>query len=437
MHPEAPSATNPLPPDGLPPIKPPSGKFIAQLFLVPLLIALAVVGLFYTLQGVFGLGGPRTAEQFLRSLDQANADVRWRAAQDLAQVLPRDDKLAADTKFALDLAERLRQTLIDGAAGEKRFAELSAKSSTANEEEKKAIAKARDDLEASRKYADYLAASLGGFALPVGVPLLKEMALKETAQEPRALALRRRQAVWALANLGMNLKRFDTLAEAQQEAVLETLREESSGASERGKWAKAALDWMTDRRAGMERGLGDDFLTLADADDPWLREMTAHALNFWEGTPEEKGRIEDVLVRLSYDAGTGEDRLAWLADDAEEVTRSVTRKPGAEVRYNATVALARRGSSRVRLALLDEMLDEDGLKNTFRVTSKDGKESADEAKVWLTMTSALRAVAQLLHKNPRLDLSDLRRRIDALADHPNPSLRTEAKNAQNALKQNG
>jgi hypothetical protein len=437
MHPEAPSAPNSLPPDGLPPIKPPSGKFIAQLFLVPLLIALAVVGLFYTLQGMFGLGGLHTAEQYLRSFDQTNADVRWRAAQELAQVLPRDDKLATDAKFALELAERLRQALNDGLAGEKRFAELTSKSSTANEDEKKALAKARDDLEASRKYADYLAASLGGFALPVGVPLLKEMALKDTAQEPRALALRRRQAVWALANLGMNLKRFDNLSEAQQDAALETLRDESSGTGERGKWAKAALERMNDRRAGVERGLGDDFLTLADADDPWLREMTAHALNFWEGTPQEKGRIEDVLLRLSYDSGSGEDRLAWLAEDAEEVTRSVTRKPGAEVRYNATVALARRGSNRVRLALLDEMLDEDGLKSTFRITSKDGKESADEAKVWLTMTSALRAVAELHHKNPRLDLTELRTKIDALADHPNPSLRTEAKNAQNALNQNG
>ena len=101
------------------------------------------------------------------------------------------------------------------------------------------------------------------------------------------------------------------------------------------------------------------------------------------------------------------------------------------------MALARRGSNRVRLALLDEMLDEDGLKSTFRITSKDGKESADEAKVWLTMTSALRAVAELHHKNPRLDLTELRTKIDALADHPNPSLRTEAKNAQNALNQNG
>lgn len=436
MHPEAPSSGT-LPPGGLPPVKPPSGKFIAQLFLVPLLIVLGIMGLFFTLRGLIGIGGPHTAEQFLHSLDQANPDVRWRAAQDLAQVLPRDDTLASNPKFALDLADRLRQTLADCDAGEGKLAELTAKqSSTPTDEARKALGKATKELEASREYAHYLASSLGGFAVPVGVPLLKDMALKETGQEPKALALRRRQAVWALANLGMSLKRFDNLPVADQDAALQTLEEEATGSGERGRWAKTALQSMDDHRAGKPRGLGDDFLTLADADDPWLRQLTALALNFWEGTPREKGRIEDVLVRLSYDMGKGEELLAWLADDAEEVTRSLTRKPGAEVRYNATVALARRGSARVRLPLLDEMLDEPGLQATFRVTNKDGREVADHAKVWLTMTSAVRAVAELHRQNPRLDLAMLRPRIDALAEHPNPTLRTEAKNTQNALGQN-
>jgi hypothetical protein len=433
MHSEAPSSGT-LPPGGLPPVKPPSGKFIAQLFLVPLLIVLGIMGLFFTLRGLFGIGGPHTAEQFLHSLDQANPDVRWRAAQDLAQVLPRDDKLASDPKFALDLADRLRQTLADCDAGARKLADLNAKqSSTRTDEDRKALSNATKDLEASREYAHYLAAALGGFAVPVGMPILKEMALRESELDVKALALRRRQAVWALANLGMNLKRFDNLISTEQETALQTLELEAAGSGERGKWAKTALHWMEDRRAGKAGGLGADFLTLANADDPWLREMTALALNFWEGTPEEKSNIEDILVGLSYDMGKGEDTLAWLADDADEVTRSVTRKPGAEVRYNATVALARRGSDRVRVPLLHEMLDEHGLQGTFRVTNGSGEEAPDDAKVWLTMTSALRAIAELHRKNPRIDLSLLRPKIDALAEHRNPSLRTEAKNTQNAL----
>src|SRR6266481_6176145 len=193
MHPEA-STSGSLPPGGLPPVKPPSGKFIAQLFLVPLLIVFGIMGLFFTMRGLFGIGGAQTAQQYLNNLDQANVDVRWRAAQELAQVLPRDDKLASDPKFALDLAERLRQTWNECASGEVRIAELRSKqSSTPSDEDQKSFNKANKELETSREYAHYLAASLGGFTVPVGMLLLKEMALDETGQDSQAAALRRRQ----------------------------------------------------------------------------------------------------------------------------------------------------------------------------------------------------------------------------------------------------
>jgi hypothetical protein len=424
------------PPGGLPPVKPPSGKFIAQLFLVPLLIVVGILGLFFVLRGLIGIGGPHTAQQFLDNLDQTNSDVRWRAAEDLAQVLPRDDKLASDPKFALNLAERLRQTLKDCLTNEDRVAELKVKqSSTPSDDEQKAFNKAVKDLEASREYAHYLAASLGGFTVPVGMLLLKEMALDESGKDVQAAARRRRQAVWSLANLGMNLNRFDKLTPAEQEAALFTLQEEASASGERGKWAKSALDWLDDRHAGKPRGLGDSFLTLADADDPGLREMTAHALNFWSGGPEENRRIEETLSRLSYDTGKGEDTREQM-ETPKDGRRTVTRKPGAEIRYNATVALARRGSDRIRLGLLEEMLDEPSLQETFRVIQGDGRESPDDATVWLTLTSALSAVAELHRQNPQFDLSPLLPKISALTEHANSRLRTEAQTTQSALTSN-
>src|SRR5262249_13319192 len=98
----------PEPPKGLPPVTPPSGRFIAQLFLVPgLIVAVAVL----LLLGVRALvGGAQTADRFLQQLDSPNADIRWRGAHDLAQVLKRPESLAlaSDPRFALDLAERLR-----------------------------------------------------------------------------------------------------------------------------------------------------------------------------------------------------------------------------------------------------------------------------------------------------------------------------------------
>jgi hypothetical protein len=433
MHPEATSPDMP-PPGGLPPVKPPSGKFIAQLFLVPLLIVVGIMGLFFTMRGLIGIGGPQTAQQFLNNLDQTNADVRWRAAQDLAQVLPRDDKLASNPKFALDLADRLRQTLKDCGTGEAKLAELKVKQS-GSDEDQKAFNKAKSELDASQEYAHYLAASLGGFSVPVGMSLLKEMALDENGHNPEATARRRRQAVWSLANLGVNLRRFDNLTPAEQQSALLTLEEEATGSGERGKWAKAALEWLDDRRSGRPRGLEDRFLTLAEADDPGLREMVAHALNFWSGGPEENRRIEETLSRLSYDSGKGDERREQR-ENPEDGRRSVTRKPGAEIRYNATIALARRGSNRVRMGLLEEMLDESSLQETFRVILKSGQEAPDDATVWLTLTSALSAVAELHRQDPHLDLSPLLPKINALAEHPNSRLRTEAQTTQSALTSN-
>jgi len=437
MHPEGAFSSGILPPEGLPPVKPPSGKFIAQLFVVPLLIVIGILALFFAMRGLFGFGSPRTAEQYLQNLDQTNADVRWRAAQDLAQVLLRDDQLASNPKFALDLADRLRQTLIDSASREKALADLTAKlPATPSEVDNKAVTKAFNELEASRKYALYLGASLGSFTVPVGVPILKEMALKESGQEPRALALRRRQAVWSLANLGANLKRFENLPLVDQEAALETLSNEAAGSGERGKWAKQALERMEELRAGRRHAIGEDYLALADAEDPFLRELVAFSLNFWEGDAGENQHIDEVLDRLTHDMGTGEESLAQLSDDTDTPTQTITKYPGLKVRYNATIALARRGSPRVRLAMLKEMLDETTQMENFRRKQSDGKEVADEALARQTVRTTLQAITELHRKQPAFDLSELRPLIDKLADSDNVAIRTEVKNTQNALNQN-
>src|SRR5947209_4816846 len=99
----------PSPGPALPPVRPPSGRHIAQLFLVPGLIVGGAVAI---LLGFSWLaGGSRTPDQFLKNIDSANVDIRWRAASDLAQVLKRDEILAADPEFALRLAERLQRAL--------------------------------------------------------------------------------------------------------------------------------------------------------------------------------------------------------------------------------------------------------------------------------------------------------------------------------------
>src|SRR5262245_66214631 len=73
----------PPPPDqsGLPPVVPPSGRMIAQLFVVPGLI---VVGAVVILLGFSWLaGGSRSPEAFLDGLKNSNTEVSWRTASDM------------------------------------------------------------------------------------------------------------------------------------------------------------------------------------------------------------------------------------------------------------------------------------------------------------------------------------------------------------------
>src|SRR5260370_21722946 len=100
MPSEAPANYEPI--KGLPPVAPPSGKFLIQLFLVPGLIvaiALAVVWGFGWL-----VGGSYSAEEFLKDLRNPNMEFRSRRATELAQILPREQSMASDPKLALDLA---------------------------------------------------------------------------------------------------------------------------------------------------------------------------------------------------------------------------------------------------------------------------------------------------------------------------------------------
>jgi hypothetical protein len=77
------------------------------------------------------LGGSYEPANFLRQLDSDNADIRWRGASDLAQVLKRPESLhlKSDPVFALDLARRLQTGLDDLRLEEKRLQEKTANAS--------------------------------------------------------------------------------------------------------------------------------------------------------------------------------------------------------------------------------------------------------------------------------------------------------------------
>lgn len=111
--------------------------------------------------------------------------------------------------------------------------------------------------------------------------------------------------------------------------------------------------------------------------------------------------------------------------------------PGWEVRYNATLALAHRGSDKIKddraWELLREMLDEEQQLRNFRLKLKSGAEVPDDGPARLTVISALQAVTELHRRRPDLELTGLNDRIAALALSKNVAVSTEARKTQQAL----
>jgi hypothetical protein len=440
---DAPLNLSASPPPGLPAVSPPSGKLMLQLFLVPgLIVAFLVVA---WLVGGWLFGVSYSKEQFLTRLKDPNVEVRWRAAEQLAQVLLRDDALASDGEFARQLALMLEKTRDEAAPAELAYA------SKLRSMSKDDTAAARRKLEPDRTFIAFLCASLGDFMVPVGAPMLKELASQKEGIDPKIRELRRRQAVWALANLGQNLKRFDKLDGPKKEAVLEKLNADSD--ADHADWMRDASRALSDRTKGVgdDMGVGDVLIACSrDKDDPYLRELSAFAMNFWRGDAAANARMEEALTRLTHDDGVGEDNLAELSEDQEESptanalsaltgggnsTVAMSKIPGLQIRFNAAVALARMGSKAAPLDLLQDMLNEGYLRtNLILRPRKGGDDRPNEEVIGQTLLNTLKAAAELHRLRPDMDLSSLAPAVDALAGSGNPDVRTEAETTKLALK---
>ena len=416
------------PPAGLPAVEPPSGKFIAQLFLVPLIIVSCLLG--FTLLIRWWAGSAWSPEEYLQKLDDNNPDVRWRGAENLAQVLLRDDQLASDPRFALELAQRLRQSLRGSLAEEKSLADRLRQRPQAE------LARESSSLQPERERLLYLSACLGNVMLPVGAPVLSDMAVGLEGADAKAVFLRRSNALWALVSLGKNLNRFKTLPQHRQDKVFAELEEEAATSSgSRNQLAQMALEYFKGPHQGSLAILGvEKALTVCAADvNPFLREISAMALSFWQGTPAEKQQLNAVLARLAHDDGRGEDILARFREEDGQKEIPICKKPGLTICFNATIAMARRGCDDVRLGMLASMLDRPALLETFRIKKKEGKEQPDEALVDKTVEGALQAITEYHRQKPDRDLSSLYQPIEEITTGSNTALRVEAQKTMAAL----
>lgn len=153
-------------PDELPPVQPPSARFIVQLFVVPGLIVAAIFGVWV----LFGkLAAPDTDwRSQLVELQHPNKHRRWRGALGLAQMLKADQDLGESSQHLArnrEMAQTLSQTLTD---------EL----------------KRVDQSDEEFNYQAFLARTLGLFDLPdVVFPALKQAMAPERDREVRKNAI--------------------------------------------------------------------------------------------------------------------------------------------------------------------------------------------------------------------------------------------------------
>lgn len=293
---EASGNGQPAPAPGLPPVVPPSGRFIAQLFLVPGLIVAGALAVGLGFTWLYGVGRPGEKKKYIENLTSTNTDIRWRTASDLAQVLRRDDRLATDVDFGLRLVGLLRQSLDDLARAERDMANEPPDSKPDPTPSGPRLTKARQAFYKQRSFVQYLCNCAGNLKVPVSADVLAELSRKPVVSDEKTNALLQRQAVWSLAALGDNRRHFRDLPEERQTEVLAQLDAESDPAARkaadslRGRGSPTAVDALLDASA---------------ADDPFLRKLAAHALTFWDGPPAEDRRIEDMLVRLAHDDGHG------------------------------------------------------------------------------------------------------------------------------------
>jgi hypothetical protein len=172
-------------------------------------------------------------------------------------------------------------------------------------------------LLAKRREVEFLCPCVGKLMLPTGASVLAELTLRKQGGDPNTVALLRHRAVWSLANLGENLKRFDQLPRDQKDAILDELRLAAASRGSTASWAQMTVDYLegTRKNLGVIEALAQCADTARDpVDDTYLRQLTAFAFTFWtDGDAAEKALAEKTLIALAHDNGHG-----VLVDDAED-----------------------------------------------------------------------------------------------------------------------
>jgi hypothetical protein len=293
---------SPVPDRGLPPVTPPSARFIAQLFVVPSIIVLIAVLLLMAFR--FLMVSSNDAPQFLQAIDSDNEHIRWRGANDLAAFLQRNEpdsiRLKADPKFALDLVERLERAYERYLVQEKAVHEAIRGTARPEDHEQEWL-----KIRKSRDAVTFLISATADVQIPVAVPVLCQIAEREQGFHLKSNRLLQRQALWALANLGNHLREFPKLPHDQRAAIREVLERQSQPPANRALAAVTARHYLglleNNAEITPQPKIVDATLKqLSQSDDVFVRKQVAMACCHWPGQ-----LTEAILVTLSRDDGHG------------------------------------------------------------------------------------------------------------------------------------
>jgi hypothetical protein len=163
------------------------------------------------------------------------------------------------------------------------------------------------------------------------------------------------------------------------------------------------------------------------------------AILFWRSEPPVSTRQTPpehyVPLAIAPSLAPFPSNVSWAA--VVQLCESVPSAPGFDVRYNAAVTLARRGSTATPWPLLREMLDEKVQLRNSRVTQPDGQDVYDEFAAHHKMTKALQAIAAWHEKrkadpNPvaPADLRELYAIVDRLAENAQGEVKIQAEKAR-------
>jgi hypothetical protein len=397
----------------LPPVEPPSARLIAQLFLIPGLVVAVLVGVVWLFFGWLAPGSYEP-QDFLKGLRSQHDPVRWRTAQDLAQILPRKQELRLNVDFALQLTALLEEELERERSSAARASENDGKSAAS-----------------APHLAEFLPAAVGHFHVPVAVPVLCRIVRDHVrgidylpgsgdASSGRAVnvsGLRVRNSLVALATLGSRLEELEQLSGEVQEDVLATLQKFAERGDPQSRYARLAWEYLK-RRLHADTSRGSDVINelretlslVVSCEDEMSRKYACLALANW---PEPE--LEPLLLDL------------LRGDPPPTLLESVSpARAVLEIQYNAALALLRRHSSRIPWRLIEELLDENALKKSYY---EDSPQGYNAAAVSMAQLAALRTLYDVERKNPGFILQHptIKPLLEQLQYSGNPAVQVEAR----------